>query len=1043
MPSIEVLLEGERRGLLDEGNKTLLAEARRRGLAPGGETGPAAPTMNFDLTELPGRVLSGITNIPSAAYNMVAGPLSAYKTMEIGSEASQPKTLAEADKFYNQRAVAPRAIGTAEGLASGAALGIPSRFLPETTNEDRLAARELGGAIGGTVTGGLGLKELAKRGFGSVAKFIGLPAAMSAAEPLSRLDIPGAVESATTGAGLGGAAKLAGSVASPLIERYSPAAKAIRAQNEALGGGKGVLNELNKQVTTSKTPDLVPESYTTPTSVMEAGETLHNQSKVAGDVARATMSDRLQNEVFKLAPEDAVAPNSYIEKFKTLATEGPEALRNTVQRKLGKVAAEASPEEGVNSGWVNKAVQMWEGVDDNTLKQIKSIFNNTDEGQNPATFRNLIKLHQELGQISGNDSVIRVVKTAKQAVEHDINELGKQYPDAVRAWRMWNKDYARDVGQYYNSGAPLRELTNESFGRPDIPNSEKIPKLAAMAPEKAQNIMQGLRQGPAGQAAVDNVSAGAWQHLLEKHQTAFGTNFKGLVEDLSKPQQRRTWEAILGPRFETAMKLKNTLVDTGLSNYGGGDPRAVSMASNFHTIYGGAQLLGGAAGIGGNPMSALYHLGSAAYMKIKPEMAARILNDKMGARLLAAGLLEKPGTPKANTIISKLGEVIDRVGPEPQKPGGGGAAGPISDAEIVGPPALPMPGSGISKSAASSAEVFNDAFKQGQSSEGAAALRVRMNAEAQKAARYGDLVNPITDVPFSRAQQSAQAIQEAELARKAFLQSPQGKESLAQSLRAKQAAMKGKFADTDQLVQDLRNRFVGDNSFGPNLEEHTALTDILRDKTAPANLKDMARSVLQRYPKPVIPPLIPDEALRARIKAIGNEVLGPASDEAAPLTKLAVEPHPADVIRARDKANVEAFQSKGPKTGNDAELNPVQLMNKITVDPRTKVRSKFLVRPEVMSQLESGYKTAKGESKASQWFTDEPGPNVQNLDEAIGLFSEYYGIEPDYNAFRAHLDNAFDAYKPKERQTQIRRKGDTRTAKEKAQAAQIIAEKKR
>jgi len=991
MPSIEVLLEGERRGLLDEGNKTLLAEARRRGLAPGGETGPAAPTMNFDLTEIPGRILTGLGNIPSAAYNMVAGPLSAYKTLSIGSEASQPKTLAEADKFYNQRAVAPRALGTAEGLASGAALGIPSRFLPETTNEDRLAARELGGAIGSTITGGAAFNKLSQLGYGAMAKFIGLPAAMSAAEPLSRLDIPGAVESATTGAGLGGVAKLAGSVASPLIERYGPAGRALRAQNEALGGGKGVLNAINKQVTESRVPDLAPESYTTPTSVAEAGATAHNQFKVAGNVARATMSDRLQNEVFKLAPEDAVAPNSYIEKFKTLATEGPEALRSTVQKKIGKLADEAVPkDEGVNSGWVKKAVQMWEGVDDNTLKQIKSVFNNTDAGQNPTTFKSLVELHQELGQIKGSDSAVRLVKLAKGAVEHDINELGKTYPDAVRAWRMWNKDYATTVGQYYNKGTPGRSLFEDNFGRPDVPFSEKIPKLVAMAPEEARSVMEGLRQGPAGAAAVDNVSAGAWQHLMEKHQTAYGTNWKAVVEDLSKPQQRRTWEEVLGPRFATAMKLKNALVDTGLSNYSGGDPRAVSMASNFHTMYGGAQAVGALTGIGGSPFSALYHLGSAAMMKIRPEIAARVLNDRMGAQLLAAGLLEKPGTLKANRIISKLAEVVDRVGPEPQGPAPAGA--PISEATIMpsGPlalppsstPGIPPPGPGNRPIAP-----ISPFPEYGVGSRGSAA-------------------------------ESARAIQEAALAEKAYLQSDQARIDLLRSLRAQQG--KGdRFADADRISRILHDRFSGANVFPPNLDEHAALVKYSQGENLPPILRDAVDSVLAKYPAPV---------------QVQPELSAAPVEAPAPLTKLAVEPHSADAIRARQAEVAKAFQSKGPKTKEN--YTPIELMNNITGSGK----NKLYVSPTDMSELKRAY---KGTDFASKWFTDdiEQAQPGHDLDYAISKFSENYGITNDYNAWKDVLDNAYSKYQPEERMTQIRRKGNQRTKAEAAEYRRLVKEK--
>ena len=127
--------------------------------------------------------LRGIAKAPGALYDMVTGLGSAYKTATVGSPEQQPKTLAEADKFYNNRPMLPRLQGTVEGLVSGAALGIPERFLPETTDPDRLAHRTLGGAVGSALPFNAGANALTKLGYGTTAKLIGLPAAAS---PLNR-----------------------------------------------------------------------------------------------------------------------------------------------------------------------------------------------------------------------------------------------------------------------------------------------------------------------------------------------------------------------------------------------------------------------------------------------------------------------------------------------------------------------------------------------------------------------------------------------------------------------------------------------------------------------------------------------------------------------------------------------------------------------------------------------------------------------------------------------------------------------------------------
>ncbi len=990
MDRIQALLMLEKAGELPPDHQKALNTLRAAGEVPPlpGSEGPGLGERAFNaITALPGAALSGLVNAPGKMISYI-GDTAHLAGVEPPPDQSRLSRLGQVGR----------------GAINALGAGIPAEYglVAAPTNEAEQAQQRLGELVGG---GKLfsSIYGLGKNIMRPVLSRLTAGTIMGAAPGLATGDLPRAVEEGVGGGatvGIGeGVGRGIGAAASPIIDRFSPAGRALRAQNEALGGGKGVLNEINKQTVESRVPDLAPESYTTPVSVQEAGEIGRKAFYTSQKPLRELYTARLENEVLKTAPEDFHSSGAYVDVLSKLATEGPEAFRNPIQKKLGKIAG-ATEEQGfkgqqeaikqaqdfertnglnknyatagVSKEWFNDAMKKVGALTEDDKVAVKNVFETANEGQPPTTPRGLIELYQSLGEVHGSDSVNNVVKLAKQAVLHEINDIGKTYPDFPRAFKMWNKDYGRDVGQYYNKGTPGRALFEQEYGRPKNPDSLAIPSLVKMAPEEAQNVMQGIRQGPSGPAATDAISSGTYQHLLEKHQTAYGTNWKAFVEDISKPQQRRTYEVLLGPRFEPVMKLKNALLENGLSNYSASNPSAVKVSENFHTIYGGAQAVGLATGLGGGGFSMIYHLGQAAYMKLKPEMAAKIINDRSGLKLLAAGLLEKPGTPKANRIVSKLGEVIDRVGPEPQKPGGAGQ--PVSDAEIVRP-GLPLPGMGVSKSAAGSAEVFQDAFNQGQSPEGAAALRVRMNAEAQKAAKYGDLVNPITDVPFNRAEQSAQVFQEADLAHKAFLQSPQGKEALLKSLRAQEGRNRGKYADTDQTVQDLRTLFGGDNSFGPNIEEHTALTDILRDRTAPANLKDMARSVLQRYPKPVIPPigpLIPEDA--------------PMVKEAAPMAAPLGEVAPAAPIKPLKNP------PKGGSPKNVAEDSPLTTMNRLTKG------EKILVSEGEMREMKYTFGR-----KAHDWFSIK---GTQPIDDFIQHFAETYGTDPSYNGFKQFLEDA-------------------------------------
>ncbi len=1014
-------------GQLPEGAGRVI---RGESIVPKAEPGAI---QKFSLSRVPTNILTGIGNIPS----LVTAPVSAYKTLR-GTPLTEEQKLAALQKLQKEGIVsslkeigtkaAPQLEGLAQGAASGLTWGTLDNLLPPPVSKEQEAARVLGQYGAGALSGKAAF-DAAKTVMRPALARLTVPPLMGAAPGLAQGDLNKAIEGATTGLGAAGIGELAGRGAAPLLEHYSPANRALRAESKSLGGGQGILSEINKQIVESNTPGLSEAGYDIPASVVEGGQTIQNAGKLAGKHIRAVMSERLNNEVRPLAPADAIVPDSHSEQFRILSTEGPEALRSAVQKKLGKLGAVEEETGGgtARSGWAAKAADMlgkanlseaqkasmakqatelYGAIDETTAKEMKNLFGNTEVGQGAATPNNLIDLYQALGEISTpNDKSARYVALAKEAVRADLKTIGG---DFYKSWDMWNKDFGRDVGQYHGKNAPLRKLYERTYGRPEEDASTLIANLAKGTAENATNVIEGIKAGPNGPAAVDNISAATWQHLLEKNSTEIGTtNLKSWVRELSQPAQRRVLEPLLGPRYEAAMNLRKALIDTGLHEYEGTGATALRVWEGFHAVRGLLKLAGG------NVTGAAYHLGTAGQMSLNSGLIARLANNKAGAKLLAAGLLERPGTPRATVIVDKLAKMADEVGGEQVK------SGNVSEADVTPPPGF-SPTRGLPQ----------PTIYQGPPP---GPLGIPPPGPGNRPVAP---IAPLPDLPMRPAVASAQVFKEAELAQKAFLQSPQGKEALARSLRAKEAAARGKYADTDQTVQDLRTLFGGDNSFGPNLDEHTLLTNLLRDKTAPANLKDMARSVLQKYPKPVIPPigpLIPEDVamvkqaapadIQAKVKAVGDEVLGA---------------HPADVIRARQKANVEAFQSGAPKSKPEY-VPPVRLMNQITKNPKMKTTSKILVPDALMEQ---SLKPKYGE-KATEWFTtDQTEPGVQPIDNVIDQFAADYGIEPTYNAFKDHLDAAYETYKPAKRMTTIRRKGDTRTKAEKAEAARIIAEKR-
>ncbi len=963
----------------------------------------------FSLSTVPDKILSGLGNVPAAAIGMITAPIDAYQTLR-GTPLTDEQKLAMLQRTQKEgigpglkegfTKALPQLKGYAEGAASGLTWGTLDRLLTPPVSKEQAAARVLGQYTTGILSG-KSAYDAAKTVMRPALARLAVPPLMSAAPGLAEGDPGKAIEGAATGVGMAGLGELAGRAVAPAFQKLNQERQMQRAQAQEMGGAPGIMKSYLKNQTEATIPsDLIgmPGTETGPISIRRGANILSEHATIAEEATRQ-QSAAMHDQMLRVAPKTATVSDPSSVALANILQDTDPAVQTTAMKKIAAIGNRIQTEKGAGAYDASQFAGYGQAARDAIAATMGDI---AEQG---ATFERLTKTYQNLGAITANDRPTqRLLAVAKDAVKADINKFQGIAPEAVSRWYKWNQFYSNEFGARFGADSPLGALTKEKFGRATVPPEERLNAMGQMEPDHIENIYSSLKRGPQGGEAVDAVQASHLQRLNEMVLDENGApNPKKILAQIAEDPKdhavTRQWQALLGPKRFAGMKiLADTLRDAGYTGVDTTGRAALGPMEAFHVVRGGLM------GVGGNPLASLYHFTTAGIMRFSPQLFDKMVSTRVGAKLLAAGLMEEPGTPRGQIVADRvakmakdLGEPIDVT---PKAEPLGLPQPTIPQGPPPGPLGIPPPGPGNRP------------------------------------------IAPISPLPEygvgsqSPAAKSARAIQEAALAEKAYRESPQGKADLARSLRAKQAAAKGKYPDTDQLVQDLRNRFVGDNSFGPNLEEHTALTDILRDKTAPANLKDMARSVLARHPAPTIPPLIPDEAIRARIKAVGNEVLGPASDEAAPLTKLAVEPHPADVIREKQKAVAKAFQSNAPKTKEN--YTPIELMNNITGSGK----NKLYVSPTDMTELKRAY---KGTDFASKWFSDdiEQAQPGHDLDYAASKFSEHYGVENDYNAWKAVLDDAYSKYEPEERMTQIRRKGRQRTKAEAAEYRRLMAERKK
>ena len=655
MPSVDLLLEGERRGLLSDDQQNLLNEARRRGMAPGAPSDQdQAQAPSWSLTDLPGNLLTGAANILPAAYNLVTQPFDILSRVRAPISPERTAELAKQRKeqgFFSPLASDIKGVGKefALGTASGATFGVPDalKLIPPPANQEAADFRTLGQYAGGALTGKK-LFDVAKLAMSPFKAALAAPAVMSAAPSVAQGDIGGTIENAITGAGLGAAGLGLGRAGGELLNRFSPEQRALRAESNAIGGGRGVVQQVGREATQGRMPGTATEI---PASVEEAGQTVQNAGLLAGQKAREAAT-QFRNQAISLAPPDAQVPHSSIEKLRSLVDEGSTTLQSSTSKKLGQLANEL--DQKVTGPAIGFGKRGLAGAPQDVIDQVRATLGLQGEG---VTFKDLVGIREELNKIpTPNDQAARLVKMARKAVDSDIDTFGQQYPDAVKAYRQWQQFYGREVGQYHGEGAPLRSLTEQEYGRFTTPASQVIPKLASQSPEYIRNVYEGIRKGPNGEAAVDNIQAGAAQHLIESSldPVTQQMNPRSLIKTLRDPASARKWQELLGPRYENFRKLSDALAESGIKP--SDQPAALGFWEGFHILRGGMMAAAG------NPIGAAYHLMTGGTMALAPAWFDNMVNSALGRQLLAKGLVERAGTPAAAVVQAKIADFARKQG---------------------------------------------------------------------------------------------------------------------------------------------------------------------------------------------------------------------------------------------------------------------------------------------------------------------------------------------------------------------------------------------
>jgi hypothetical protein len=423
-----------------------------------------------------------------------------------------------------------------------------------------------------------------------------------------------------------------------------------------LGGPKSIIQQGSRELTGGVTGS--------PRTIEEAGQRLAAAQYEASQSARAAAS-KLRADAISSIPTNVTIPNSLSDAIRDALPETG-SLSTSAQRKLDRVAAEL--ESPTMARAASKLPLTWRtsniaGADpDFTAKILRAMGTTTTAGgPKNVTFAGLVARREALSPLARNatnDADRRLYQFVISAVDKDIDRFGRKYPQAATMYREFQSKYAGEVAQYHASEAPLRNLVENTNP------SEMIGKLQNLDKESIRNIKAGIVAGPKGMPAMEQIKSGVVQNLIlgSTNQITGEFDIKHFVELFNKRDSAGVGvtdklKEILGDKFQHLAEFRDALLQGGIEKY----PKnsgIVKMMGVYQGVTAAEQSLRMAP-------TMWYHLLRLGSIVMMPKLFGKFLENGRGAKLLAAGILAKPGSPQAKSITGAMETMARGLGATP------------------------------------------------------------------------------------------------------------------------------------------------------------------------------------------------------------------------------------------------------------------------------------------------------------------------------------------------------------------------------------------
>lgn len=659
--------------------------------------------------------VSGVLGIPRAIASMVTEPVRIFNELHNRSpeELAAQRTRLQRGAFSSLKDTftSPEAQGFAEGAANALTAGTLSSLLPPPVTKGQKDMRDLGGLVGlapafgasRKVVGAVAPKVLPSFLAGPVSQTAITAGGLSAAGPLAQGDIPGAVEhgisTAASAAILHGVQSAVGSAA----QRY-----AQNRQAEALGTDE-ILSAAARRLAKPNVDAAPLGGVDVPPTIGEAGSTIQRAYHGARNAVKAKVND-LNNVAEQLTPQNVTRKSDAIAMMVDVGEGTAKPLLTAAEKKLASAGREMSPAPGqaVPKTWA-----------DALSNQVSEKFKINLAGQSPETqaqIKEAVKLSQpatKTGEMSLSDLyALRrrvnaitpkpgtpdsfVLGSIKKVIDIDIEKFRPEIPRAVEAWKAADRYYENEYAPYFKQGGNIRSAIGEPEGRRfdqleqtpgagrvgqfDKAGSLVIDDLLRLPIEDLRRFRHSMTR-PSGEtlssgavprgegATFENIRSAITQKMIDysiNPETGrfspadFANRVRG-----GGPERAAKYRLLMGDEgYNNLTKFVREIEKAGLGSYAGNEqyalkkgsheaPAAVEFGEIYHLTTGAAQIARG------SPMG-YYHVGQAGTMAIARPLFNKIIGNSAGRKLLAAGLVEPVGTPRAAMIQDRLGRIVEK-----------------------------------------------------------------------------------------------------------------------------------------------------------------------------------------------------------------------------------------------------------------------------------------------------------------------------------------------------------------------------------------------